>query len=152
VHQGLVGEGADAEGGGQLGAVLQGHPLLRVVGVEAVLGASAQAGAALAADRAPVEDHEVAGGDPGDALADLLDDAGALVAADDRQPDGGVAGSDVVIGVAQAGRHDLDTDLVRLRLVELQVDDFPADMRGPGDRGARGDAHLLRSLPSARGR
>jgi len=38
----------------------------------------------------------------------------------------------------------LDPDLVRLRLVELQVDDVPVDVRGPGDRGTSGDAHLLR--------
>ena len=49
----------------------------------------------------------------------------------------------MVVGVAEPGRHQLDPDLVRLRLVELQVGDLPADVRGPGDRGAGGDAHLL---------
>src|SRR5690606_41344582 len=42
-------------------AVLEGHLLLGVVGVEAVPGTPAQARPALPAHRPPVQDHEVAG-------------------------------------------------------------------------------------------
>ena len=38
-------------------------------------------------------------------VADLLDDAGALVAADDRQLERQVAGDEVLVGVAQARRR-----------------------------------------------
>ena len=60
VDQGLVGERADAQRGRQFGAVGQGHLLGGVERVEAVPGAAALAGPALTADRAPVEDDEVA--------------------------------------------------------------------------------------------
>ena len=66
----LLDERADAERGGELGAVGEGHLLRRVVGGEAVPGASAAAGPALAADRAPVQDDVVAGCDVGDAVTD----------------------------------------------------------------------------------
>ncbi len=52
---------------GQLGAVGQRHLLGGVEGVEAQMRAAALAGAALPAHRAPVQDHEVAGLDVGDA-------------------------------------------------------------------------------------
>ena len=58
--QRLLGEGADAQRRGQLGAVLERHLLGGVVGGEAVPRLAAVAGPAVAADRAPVEDHEVA--------------------------------------------------------------------------------------------
>ena len=61
VHQRLVGERADAQRRGQLGAVGQRHLLGGVEGVEAVPRPAAPAGPALPAHRAPVEDHEVAG-------------------------------------------------------------------------------------------
>ncbi len=105
--QGLVGEGADAEGGRQFGAVLQGHPLLGIVGVEAVLRPSAPTGPALAADGTPVEDHEVAGGDLGDALAHRLDDPGGLVAEQERELVVDAALAVVQVGVADAAGLDL---------------------------------------------
>ena len=57
----LLGEGADAERGRQLGAVGQRHLLGGVVGGEAVPRLALAARPALAAHRPPVEDHEVAG-------------------------------------------------------------------------------------------
>ncbi len=77
--QRLLHEGADAQGGGEGGAVGQGHLLGRVVGVEAVPGPATLAGAALAADRAPVQDDEVARRDAGHVVADRLDHPGRLV-------------------------------------------------------------------------
>ena len=62
----LLGERADAERGRQLGAVGERHLLRGVVRGEAVLGLARAAGAALAAHRPPVEDHEVARRDVGD--------------------------------------------------------------------------------------
>src|SRR6185437_6809752 len=97
-----------------------------------------------AAGRDVRADDLVARLDAAHVRADGLDDAGALVPAHDRQPDGGVAGDDVVVGVAEPGRHQLDPYFVRLRLIELQVDDLPACVRSAGDGGAGGDAHLLR--------
>ena len=61
---------------------------------------------------------------PGDAGADGLDDAGALVPPDQRQA-GGAAGADVLVGMAQARRLHLDQHLVRLGLVEVQFGDLP---------------------------
>src|SRR5690606_37354167 len=93
-----------------------------------------------------------AGGDVGadDAVArlhaahvrpDRLHHARALVPADDGEPDRGVALGDVVVGVAQARGVEPHPYLVRLRLVELQVDDLPAGVRLPRDRGPGRDAH-----------
>ena len=98
MHEGLVGERADAQRGGQLGAVGQRHLLRGVVGVEAVVRPAALAGPALAADRAPVQDDEVAGLDVGDALADRLDDARGLVAEQER-----VLVVDAALAVGQVG-------------------------------------------------
>ena len=51
---------------------------------------------------------------PFDAGADGGDDAGALVAAEERVlADGHVAGGDVVVGVAQPGGGQLDLELAR---------------------------------------
>jgi hypothetical protein len=46
----------------------------------------------------------VAGAEPVHAQADPLDYAGTLVAAHDRVPDRDVAGTQVVVGVAEPGR------------------------------------------------
>ena len=47
--------------------------------VEAQVRSAPAAGPALAADRTPVQDHEVAGLDLGDAVADRLEAAGLAV-------------------------------------------------------------------------
>ena len=104
--QGLLGEGADAQRRRQLGAVLEGHLLGGVVGGEAVPRLAAVAGPAVAADRAPVEDHEVARRDVGDVRADRLDDARGLVAEQEREVVVDAALAVVQVGVADpAGLH-----------------------------------------------
>ena len=54
-------------------------------------------------------------------VADRVHHAGALVPADDGHPHRRVALLDVVVGVAQPGRVELDPDLVGLRLVQLEA-------------------------------
>jgi hypothetical protein len=71
------------------------------VGVEAVPGAAAQTGTAIPAHGTPVEDHEVTGGDIGDALADRLHDSGGLVA----EQEGEVV-ADAALFVVQVGMTD----------------------------------------------
>ena len=84
VHQRLVGEGADAERG------VKTVPSVSVIFWEALKvskqyhGRPRFAGAALTADRAPVQDDEIAGLDVGDARADRLHGACRLVAEEER--------------------------------------------------------------------
>ena len=100
--EGLVGERADAQRRGQLRAVVQGHLLAGVVGVEAVPRAAAPAGPAVAAHRSPVQHDEVADGStwvtpsPTD-----FDDAGRLVAEQERE-----LVVDATVAVGQVGVAD----------------------------------------------
>ncbi len=80
VDERLLDERADAQRRGEFGAVGQGHLLGGVVGVEAQVRATALAGPALSAYRAPVQDHEVADLDVDHAGADRLHRARGLVA------------------------------------------------------------------------
>ncbi len=48
---------------------------------------------------------------------------------------------DVVVGVAEPGGVEPDPHLVRLGLVEGQIGDLPAAVRGAGDPGAGGGGH-----------
>ena len=116
VHQRLVDEGADAERRRQLGAVGQRHLLGGVERREAVPRLALQARPAGAAHRPPVEDHVVAGLDVGDAGADGLDDAGRLVAEQERELVVDAALAVVQIGVAHPARLDLDDGLARPRV------------------------------------
>ncbi len=105
--QRLLGEGADAESRGELLAGRgEGHLLPGVVGVEAVPGPPAQTGPALPAHRTPVEDHEVAGLDVGDAVADRLDDARGLVAEQEGKVVADAALLVVQVGVAHPAGLD----------------------------------------------
>jgi hypothetical protein len=71
-------------------------------------------------------------------LPGLGHDAGALVAAGERvDPDRDVAGSDVVVGVAQPGCGQLDLDLAGTRVVHLQVDDLVLARCLPDDGATR---------------
>ena len=92
--------------------------------VVAEVGLAACAEAALAADREERTDHVVTDREPGDAVADLLDNARALVPADDRVPDRDVAGTQVVVGVAQPRGGELDEDLAGLRPVQVEFHDL----------------------------
>src|SRR4051794_37233682 len=66
----------------------------------------------------------VALGHPGHAGTDGLDDARALMPADHRQPRT-VALPDVLIGVAQPGRHHADEYLARLGRVQVDLGYLP---------------------------
>jgi hypothetical protein len=79
--------------------------------------------------------------DPGHARPDRVDDADALVTPHEGKAHRCVALLEVVVGVAQPGRVELDPDLVGLRLVELEVGDLPRQARRAADRGAGGHAH-----------
>ena len=107
-NEGLLGEGADTQRGGELGAVLEGHLLGCVVGCEAVLRLALAACAAFAADCTPVEDDQVTGGDVGDVIADSLDDTCGLVAEQVGEVLADAAGDVVVVGLADAAGEDLD--------------------------------------------
>ena len=76
-------------------------------------GLGAQAGAALAADGAPVEHHEVADLHVRDALADGADPAGGLMAQEEREVVADSALAVVVVGVTDAARLDVDDGLAR---------------------------------------
>jgi hypothetical protein len=86
---------------------------------------SGRAPAAEAAGRDERTDDMVAGLDPADARPDLLDDAGTLVAPDDREPGDDVAVTEMLVGVAQTGGDVADEDFAFLRRVEIKLDDLP---------------------------
>ena len=109
----LLDERPDAERRRQHGAVGERHLLRGVERGEADPRPAAQAAAARAAHRPPVEDDEVAGRHVGDALADRLDDAGGLVAEQEREVVVDAALAVVQVGVAHAARLHLDDRLAR---------------------------------------
>src|SRR5581483_6813156 len=113
------------------------------------------AGGAVAAGAA---DGDVGAGDavafvyPGDGGAGSHDDAGALVAADEREA-GGAGGADVLVGVAQAGRLHPDEDLAGLGLVQVELGDLPrraalAEHRRAGLHHASSGLGLTLGLPT----
>src|SRR6185369_9471685 len=73
---------------------------------------------AFSAGRDVGADHAVARFDPHDVRANGLDDTGTLVATHDGQAYERVPLGDVMVGVAQPGRMELDPDLVVPRWVE----------------------------------
>src|SRR5215469_2007826 len=112
----LVGEGADAESRRQWRAVGQRHLLGRVVRGKAVPRAAAQAGAALAAHRAPVEDHEVARLQASHLGADRLDETRRLVPEQVREVLTDSALAIVEVGVADTASLYGDQRLARTRV------------------------------------
>ena len=99
-----------------------GHQALALRGADrgAEIGLARQAGRALPALRRIERDDVVAWLHRGDARADLDDDAGALVAEDRREEALGIgARQRELVGVADAGRLDLDQHLEGLRSLEL---------------------------------
>ena len=90
----------------------------------------------------------IALGDARDARADLLDDARALVAADDREARHDVAVAQVLVGVAEARRLPADQDLALFRLVEIEVDDLPVATRLPQHRCPGLHEALLLVMPT----
>src|ERR1700760_3312069 len=142
--QGLLGEGADAQGRRQHGAVFQGHLLLGVVGVEAVPGATAQAGPALAADRAPAEDDEIPGLHVGHAVADRFDHPGRLVAEEVGEVVADAALTVVQVGVAHPAGLDLDQGLPRAGVRPHDGGDLDRSALLAGDH----TLHALRHRPT----
>lgn len=85
-------------------------------------------------------DNMVAGFDVGNALADRLDDTGALMAEDNGESTLGVLpGEGVGVGVANTSVVDLDTDFMGLR--GFDFDGFDAERLAglPGDGGFAGN-------------
>ncbi|BDZ59469.1 hypothetical protein GCM10025872_31260 [Barrientosiimonas endolithica] len=139
--QRLLREGADAQRGAELGAVGEGHLLVGVVRVEAVPRLALGARAALTAHRAPVENHEVAGRDLGDALADRLDRAGGLVAEQEREVVADAAHAVVQVGVAHPARLDRHHRLARPRVGHHDVDQLDGRPLLAGDDSLDGLRH-----------
>ncbi len=138
------------------------HHALALRGADggAQVRAARETGFALPAFRRVKRDDVIAGLQRGDAGADLAHDAGAFVAEDGREDAFRVgARQRVGVGVADAGRHDLDQHLAGLRA--LDVDDLDGERlaRLPGNGCA--DLHgyfapedsnpLFRSSPRKRG-
>ena len=122
VHQRLVGERPDAQRRRELGAVGQRHLLRGVEGVEAVPRPAALAGPALAAHRAPVQDHEVAGLDGRHPRPDGLDRARGLVAEQERVLVVDAALAVGQVGVAHPAGDDVDHHLAGSGVGDHDVD------------------------------
>ena len=82
-----------------------------------------------------------------DAGPDLLDDARAFVAADDREPPGRPE-PEVLVGVAQARVVEAHVDLAGPRWVDLELDQLPVGAHGEQCR-RRGRSHRFSSLVPA---
>ena len=117
VDQGLLGEGTDAERRAELGssvciAFSKRHLRGGVVGVEAVLRLALLTSAALAAHRAPIQDHEVPDLNVGDGIAHALDDARRLMPEQERE---GILDITIAVSqvrVADAAGLNFDHDIV----------------------------------------
>ncbi len=86
------------------------------MGVEAVLGFTAVAGTAVAADGPPVQHHPVARGDVSDVGAHGADHSGGLVAKQEREVIADAAQLVVQVGVADAAGDDVHQGLARTRI------------------------------------
>ena len=104
---------------------------------------------AVAADRQERADDVVTGLQPGDALADFLDDPGAFVTADDREAGHDVAVTQMLGRVAQAGRRVPDEHLTGLGGIEFQFGDRKVLACSAQDRGLGLHGSLLIAGPAA---
>ena len=114
---------------------LERHLLGRVEGREAVPRLAAVAGPAVAADRAPVEHHEVARLEPGHVRPDRLDHAGGLVAQQEREVVVDPALAVVQVGVADPAGLHLHHRLARPRVRHVDRDQLDRRALGPRDHG-----------------
>src|SRR5215468_10489948 len=96
---------------------------------------SGRAPPAVAADRQERADDVVTGAEPGDAGTDLFDDPGAFVTADDREARHDIAVTEVLVGVAETGRHVPDEDLPGLGGIEFQLGDLEVLAHSAQHRG-----------------
>ena len=133
VDQGLLSEGTDAQRRGELGAVLEGHLLGGVVGIEAVLWLALLAGAALAAHGAPVQNDEVAFLHVGDRRTYSLHYACGLVAEQEGEGVFNIAIAVGKVGVAHTAGLDAHDDIVRAGVRNDNVDGFDFRTLGTGD-------------------
>ena len=95
------------------------------MGREAVPGPATQAGPAVAAHGSPVEDHEVPGGQAGDARTDRFDHPSGLVAEQEGKVVVDRAFAIVQVGVAHTARLHLHQCFARTGIGN--VDDFDRD-------------------------
>ena len=127
-----------------------GHQALALGGADrgAQIGLLAEAAFALAAFGRVERDHMVARLDRGDARTDLADDAGALMAEDRGENSFAVETVERIgVGVADAGRLDLDQDFAGLRTFQIELDDLKRLLRLERDCGAC--LHLILLLRSS---
>src|SRR5215468_10574393 len=110
-----------------------------------------RAPAAMAADREERADHVIAGLQPGDALTDLLDDPGALMATHQGEARHDVAVPQVLIGMAQARGCITDEHLTRLGRIEVELGDLEVLTHPAQDRSLGLHRSLLIPSPAAAG-
>jgi hypothetical protein len=115
------------------------------VGRHAQRQVAGQAGFAVAAIGRQAGDDVVARLHGADFRADLLDDAGALVAQHRRQRVRVGALHEVQVGVAEAGGLGADQHLVRARLVDLDV----FDLKRLAHFAQHGGFHAIAAAPTA---
>jgi hypothetical protein len=77
----------------------------------------------------------VTGPGAGHAWTNVLDDAGPLMAANARKTGLHVAGPEVLVGVAEAGRDVADQHLSLARRVEVQLRELPVALARASDHG-----------------
>jgi hypothetical protein len=111
--QSLGSEGSEPQRRRQRSAVAERHALRGVVSGEAIPRLATQAGATVTADRPPVENHEVAGCDLRDALADRRDNARGFMPEQERELVVDAAFAIVQVGMTNAARLDVDERLAR---------------------------------------
>jgi hypothetical protein len=85
--------------------------------------------------------YVVADGQIGDAGSDFLDDACAFVAENHREGAGEIAVNYCEVGVAQAGRDDLDENFGWLQIVEHNIFEGERGVGAPDDCGVSGGGH-----------
>ena len=154
VHDRPVGEAAAAENGREqraVGRTVQPPPRAEVVRAAARIAAQAR-GTRIAAGRAPRDHDAVAGRERGHALADLLDDAGALVAEQDRERQSPAARlDDVQVAVADPAGLDAHLHLARPGRIERDLLDGGPRLRVRVDDAATAHAcNLLRCTSTRR--
>jgi hypothetical protein len=133
VHQAELGECSDTEGGGQLGAILEGHALSCVLAVEAVPGPATKATATRPAWSAPGDDHHVARSDIGHAIADGLDASRGLVTKQEWKIVADPTLAVVQVGMADTTRLYSNQHLVRPRVRNANGHDLDRSAAFPGD-------------------
>src|SRR6266566_2089800 len=102
---------------------------------------------AVTADRQERADDVITGLQPGDARPDFLDDPGALMTADHREARHDIPLTQMLVRVAQAGRHVPDEYLTGLGGIEFQLGDLKVLARSPQDSGLGLHGSLLIAGP-----